>query len=58
MGGLLQKMEKTLIFTDNAHKAITENWSAQLKKSGSIRKKEKDRKKLLKVFTSTADLVS
>ena len=37
---MLQKVAITLIFSDNAHEAISENQSARIEKLGSIQKRK------------------
>ena len=38
---MLQKVERALIFSDNAREAIAENWSARLDESESIQKRKR-----------------
>ena len=58
MGDLLQKVARTLIFSDNACEAIAENWSTRFEESDLISKKEMAWDNTRKVFAPTAEFVS
>ena len=56
MGVMLQKVARTLIFSDNVREAIAENWSAWFDELDSIQN-EMARNNVRKVCAITAELV-